>query len=156
MKPDTVQEYDPDTMQVDYMPGMIPNPLPLPPKKKHVEMSYDRDFDDEELNVIPDNFGFRSDNDPDFDDFRGIEEYPDDEGLDDYDDGNGFEDGDFSLDPDGFDPGPGFDDFDADPGSGYDDDFDADPGLDDMDEGDFDDFDDNAGFDEFDYDDPLT
>ena len=42
---------DLSTTQVDDLPGMIPNPLPLPPKKVQVEIDYDvydDDLDDEE------------------------------------------------------------------------------------------------------------
>ena len=61
-------ELDPETTQVDDLPGMIPNPLPLPPKKKQSEMDFDLaddDFDDEEDDLDWDDL----DDDEDDDDF---------------------------------------------------------------------------------------
>lgn len=42
-----IKPADPATTQVDDLPGMIPNPLPLPPKKAQVKIDYD--LDDDEL-----------------------------------------------------------------------------------------------------------
>lgn len=36
-------------VQVDDLPGMIPNPLPLPPKKAHSQIDYNKSFDDDDL-----------------------------------------------------------------------------------------------------------
>ncbi|MBQ8945408.1 MAG: hypothetical protein IJ058_01190 [Lachnospiraceae bacterium] len=65
--PEPAREFDRSTMQVDDLPGMIPNPLPLPKKKPHVEMSYDRDFDD--FDDGPDG-NDRDDYNDDFDDLK--------------------------------------------------------------------------------------
>ena len=64
-----IPEYDPETTQVDDLPGMIPNPLPLPAKKKQSEMDYDlddEDFDDEEDDLDWDDLD-GDDSDDDFD-----------------------------------------------------------------------------------------
>ena len=61
--------YDPETTQVDDLPGMIPNPLPLPAKKKQSEMDYDLaddDFDDDEDDLDWDDLD-GDDGDDDFD-----------------------------------------------------------------------------------------
>ncbi len=72
------QEFDRRTMQVDDLPGMIPNPLPLPKKKAYSEMDYD--LDDEDV--------FMDDFDDDYDDAKWGKDdyrYDDDEGDDDFD-----------------------------------------------------------------------
>lgn len=44
-----VEPIDRETTQVDDLPGMIPNPLPLPAKKKHINLDYGREIPEDQM-----------------------------------------------------------------------------------------------------------